>query len=70
VNDDDDDYDDRSDNNDDDAIAFSKSAFHSGGWAPVAILGDLFRQRQRRDRYFSFGRGRRGLIVRLCIIYI
>jgi hypothetical protein len=55
-NDDDDDYDDRCDNNDDDAIAFSKSAFHSGGWAPVAILGDLFRQSNRRNRYFSFGK--------------
>jgi len=55
----DDDDDDRSNNNYDDVIAFSKPAFHSVGWAPVArqSMLDLFRQSHRRNQYFSLGWG-------------
>jgi len=71
---DDEDDDDRSNNNDDVVIAFSKPAFQSVGWAPVArqSMWVLFRQIHIRNQYFSLGvgRGRRGLTLRLCIICV
>ena len=61
-------------NNNDVVIAFSKPAFHSVGWGPVArhSMWVLFRQSQRRNQRFSLGvgRGRRGLTLKLCKIYV